>query len=51
VTVYACHPIYSRKLKIGRSWSRLAWAKKKDPISNIARAKGLGYDSSGKALA
>jgi hypothetical protein len=37
--VHACHPSNSKNLKIGRSWSTLVWAKEREPISKITRAK------------
>jgi hypothetical protein len=29
VVAHTCHPSYSGKLKIGGSWSRIGWTKKK----------------------
>jgi hypothetical protein len=42
--VVACssHPSDSGKIKIGRSRSRMAWAKKVDSIFKISRAKKFG---------
>jgi ribosomal protein L31 len=42
VVVQACHPSFSGKCKIGGSKSRLTWAKKRDPIFKITRAKRTG---------
>jgi hypothetical protein len=35
---YACHPSYSKKCKIGESWSKPAWAKSKT-LRQVTRAK------------
>jgi hypothetical protein len=41
VVACICHPSDGQKLKIRGSQSRLAWAKKQDPISKITREKEL----------
>jgi hypothetical protein len=40
--IRTCHPSYSGKSEMGASWSRLAWAKSKIPISKITSAKRAG---------
>jgi hypothetical protein len=42
MVVHACHHTDGGKLKIGGWWFRLAWEKRKTPISNITRAQNLG---------
>jgi hypothetical protein len=40
--VHPCHPSNSRENRKGRPQSRLTWAKKQDPVSEITRAKSAG---------
>jgi hypothetical protein len=42
MVAHTCHPSEQGKHKIGRLWSRLAWAKRETPISKITRVKRAG---------
>jgi hypothetical protein len=42
VMICSCHPSYSGRYKTGDLRSRPAWAKKRDHISKITRAKCAG---------
>jgi hypothetical protein len=51
VVACVCHPSYSRKLKIGRSWSRLAWAESKTHPQGNQSKKGWRSGYSGRMSA
>jgi hypothetical protein len=42
MVAHTCYPSYGGKPKIGRLWSRAAWAKKQNLIFKVARVKRAG---------